>query len=169
MAGSACFLDKANRLQGEVAFGRIPGRDGERLLQRPDSIQTSIYEVSFPDAPRASSPQASSELVRSFAEQSTSSCTHDLNAKAQFFFSQRLLCFTHMQVHVSRPAHSNKSKRHESQCLRASLNQDYKCIAAAHFRRVRAAADDQEDELVWIYVHPVSRGERQCCSSSDAN
>lgn len=59
MSGSAFFLDKKNQLQGEVVFGKIAGREHEALLQRPDSILTSIYQVTFPEPPRATSPAVS--------------------------------------------------------------------------------------------------------------
>ena len=56
MQGLATFLDRKNRLMGEVIFGKVQGREEEPLLQRPDSIRTGVYEAAFPETPRAASP-----------------------------------------------------------------------------------------------------------------
>ena len=56
MHGLATFLDRKNRLMGEVIFGKVQGKEEEPLLQRADSIRTGVYEATYPETPRAASP-----------------------------------------------------------------------------------------------------------------
>jgi len=59
MVGSAIFLDKKNKIQGEVLFGKVAGMEEEPLLQRADSVLCTVYQVSIPDPLRDPSPQPS--------------------------------------------------------------------------------------------------------------
>ena len=69
MAGSAYFLDKRNKLMGEVVFGKVAGKEHEALLQRADSFAATIYDVTFAEQPRAASPPVSLEHICSDMQQ----------------------------------------------------------------------------------------------------
>ena len=64
MQGLATFLDRKNRLLGEVIFGKVQGKEDEPLLQRSDSVRTGVYEATFPETPRAASPPVRPPPIR---------------------------------------------------------------------------------------------------------
>ena len=68
MVGTATFIDKGNQLYGEVAFGKVPGKEDDPLLQRTDAVRTEIYQLATSEPARVAHSEpntASTSHVRS--------------------------------------------------------------------------------------------------------
>ena len=59
MVGTATFVDKGNKLYGEVTFGKVPGKEDDPLLQRTDAVRTEVYQLASSEPARVAPPEPS--------------------------------------------------------------------------------------------------------------
>lgn len=74
MVGTATFYDKKSNLQGEIIFGKVPGKEEDPLLQRTDSFRLSICEVDAEEGARPPSPDAAAPSSQSVSRSDPLPC-----------------------------------------------------------------------------------------------